>query len=135
MGTKLRRSGQTEPIESVGPLLTKAPVVVLVNQGTASAAELVAGALQDLKRAVLVGTPTYGRGQAQTFISLPGGYGLIVPSALMLTPRGRSYKHRGLTPNVRVPMEGEPAIQFGSSEDIQFQRAVRLLLKRSGLKR
>jgi carboxyl-terminal processing protease len=135
VGTKVHQSGPPEPIESVGPSLTEAPVVVLVNQGTASAAEFVAGALQDLKRAVLVGTPTYGRGQAQTFQSLAAGYGLIVPSARLLTPRGRSYKNRGLTPSVMVTMRSEPTAEFGSSEDLQFQRAVSLLLRLSGVER
>jgi carboxyl-terminal processing protease len=85
-----------------GGALVTVPVVVLVDEGSASAAELVAGALQDSKRATIVGMQTYGKGSVQTIIELPGGAGLKLTTARYYTPSGRSIQAQGIEPDVKV---------------------------------
>ena len=82
--------------------LRRGPMVVLVNEFSASAAELVAGALQDNYRASLVGSPTFGKGSVQTIIDLPNGSGLKLTTALYFTPRGQAIQAAGVTPDVLV---------------------------------
>jgi len=79
------------------------PLVVLVNEGSASAAEIVAGALQAHKRGIIVGTQTFGKGSVQTIIPLPDGAGLRMTTATYYTPDDRSIQALGITPDVEVP--------------------------------
>jgi carboxyl-terminal processing protease len=79
------------------------PLVILVNEGSASASEIVAGAIQDHKRGVIVGTQTFGKGSVQTIIPMPGGSGLRLTTARYFTPNGRSIQATGIVPNVEVP--------------------------------
>ena len=78
------------------------PLVVLINGGSASAAEIVAGALQDQKRGVVMGTESFGKGSVQQIMPLGNGEGLKLTTALYFTPGGRSIQAKGIEPDVRV---------------------------------
>ena len=82
----------------------KYPLVILVNHGSASGAEIVAGALKDLRRAVLVGETTFGKGSVQSVISLDDGSAIRFTTAHYLTPSKQMINERGITPNILVPM-------------------------------
>jgi len=103
---------------------TALPLVVLVNGNTASASEIVAGALQDYRRATLIGTKTFGKGVVQTVLPLSGGASLKITIAAYLTPLGRNINHKGIEPTIVV------AQQPRSSADQALQRALRFVAGR-----
>jgi carboxyl-terminal processing protease len=104
------------------------PLIVLVNKGTASASEIVAGALQDHGRAVIMGTPTFGKGSVQTIIELEDGSGLKLTVARYYTPKNRSIQERGIAPDV-VVADAAPA----RAEDAQpGERDLKRHLKNDG---
>ena len=97
-----------------GDILFNAPIVLLINGGSASASEIVAGALQDQKRAVVVGTNSFGKGSVQTVIPLDATSALKLTTALYYTPAGRSIQAAGIKPDVVVE-----DLKFGSVKDGQ----------------
>jgi carboxyl-terminal processing protease len=123
LGWKVRRDGTKEPIDSPAKPFKAMRIVVLINEGTASAAEILAAALHDSIGAQLVGAKTYGRGQIQTYVALNAGVGIVIPAANAESVRGvRFNKGAGLSPDVLAP-------SFGNKEsgDAAYRRAVELL--------
>jgi len=102
------------------------PLVVLVNGSSASASEIVAGALQDQERAILIGEPTFGKGSVQRPFTLSDDSELRVTVALWFTPNDRAIHGQGLTPNIEVPWPEEEDIE--PDVDPQLERAVEYLL-------
>ncbi|MDR0234067.1 MAG: S41 family peptidase [Zoogloeaceae bacterium] len=104
----LRGSGVTaDPLRNLPAALKTVPMVVLVNGGSASASEIVAGALQDHQRAVIMGTQTFGKGSVQTVLHLPGNAAIKLTTARYYTPNGRSIQAKGIEPDIVVEETAE----------------------------
>jgi carboxyl-terminal processing protease len=91
-----------------GDALNGAPIVVLVDGGTASAAEIVAGALKDQHRAKLMGRTTFGKGSVQTIVPLADDRAVKLTTSLYYTPSGASINHRGIAPDIELPRDPTP---------------------------
>lgn len=113
---------QGYPVDRQGKLLNL-PMVVLINGGSASAAEIVSGAIQDNKRGLLIGDQSFGKGTIQEAQDLPGGTGIHITTAKWLTPNGRWIHHIGLTPDIKVASGDDP------TKDLQLDAALAQLDK------
>ncbi|BAZ46331.1 carboxyl-terminal processing protease [Chondrocystis sp. NIES-4102] len=123
----VNRQGALGSFDSNSETLTDAPLVVLVNQGTASASEILAGALQDNQRALLVGEKTFGKGLIQSLFELPDGAGLAVTVAKYETPNHRDINKLGIVPDNVVSQEPITYAQIATQADQQYQEALKLL--------
>lgn len=124
----VNRQGMLGSFEANGPALTEDPLVVLVNQGTASASEILAGALQDNGRAKIVGETTFGKGLIQSLFDLSDGSGLAVTVAKYETPNHHDIHKLGIKPDLEVSLEPTMTIdQVGTVTDQQYQAAVNVL--------
>ena len=98
----LRNPSREDYLAKLPPSIKDVPMVVLVNNGTASASEIVAGALQDHKRAIIMGTQTFGKGSVQTILPLGNNSAIKLTTARYYTPNGRSIQAKGIAPDVTV---------------------------------
>lgn len=130
----VNRQGKVDEQKTRGEALTDKPLVVLVDGGSASASEILAGALQDHNRAMVVGTETFGKGLVQSVRGLGDGSGLAVTVAKYLTPDGRDINEKGISPDVvsEIDEEKQDALRrdrasLGTSKDPQFSEALSIL--------
>jgi carboxyl-terminal processing protease len=131
------RRGEVEREMANGRALTNKPLVVLVDKGSASASEILSGALQDNKRAVVVGSQTFGKGLVQSVRPLDDGSGLAVTIAKYHTPSGRDINKHGIDPNIVVNLNDKQRQELwikerekvGTLADPQFAKAVEVLSK------
>ncbi|HEY9670238.1 MAG TPA: carboxyl-terminal processing protease CtpC [Waterburya sp.] len=135
------RQGETDRQVANNRALTDKPLVVLVDGGSASASEILSGALQDDKRASLVGTQTFGKGLVQSVRGLEDGSGLAVTIAKYLTPRGRDINKLGIAPDVVVQMTDaqrkalqQDRTKIGTPADPQFAKGLEVLQQKIAAK-
>ncbi len=131
----LDREGNVIPVRATPTVLTTKPLIILVNQGSASASEVLAGSLQHHGRATLVGQPTFGKGTVQANYQLDGDIGLVITVAHYQLPDGSKLDHQGLTPDVnsewseadwsRLSSNGG---RLSSLDDPQYQAAISRLM-------
>ena len=124
------KDGLKEIKRGNGQALTKKPLVVLVNEGSASASEIVSGAIKDNKRGKLVGKKTFGKGLVQSMRTLVDGSGLTVTVAKYLTPNGTDINKSGIIPDIEVKMNINPILQreIGTRKDKQYRAGEKELI-------
>jgi carboxyl-terminal processing protease len=123
----VNRNGIQDSFIASGSALTEDPLAILVNQGTASASEILAGALQDNGRAKLVGDRTFGKGLIQSLFNLSDGSGLAVTIAKYETPNHHDINRQGIQPDITVTLEPIARDQIATPADSQYQAALDLL--------
>ena len=125
VSTRARHSDESQRWDAKGTdILAGAPMVVLINGGSASASEIVSGALQDHHRAVLLGTRSFGKGSVQTVIPLLGNGAIRLTTARYYTPSGRSIQALGIRPDIQVQELREDRPVFGGEKEADYNRVL-----------
>jgi carboxyl-terminal processing protease len=125
MSTRARHSDDSDWVAAMGTdILGGAPIVVLINSGSASASEVVAGALQDHRRAVLVGARSFGKGSVQETIPLPGNAAILLTTARYYTPSGHSIQGRGIMPDVLVAQSSDNIRHFDAEHEDELYHVI-----------
>ncbi|HXW75849.1 MAG TPA: S41 family peptidase [Candidatus Eremiobacteraceae bacterium] len=127
------RAGHIETHDANGDAISPRPLIVLVNQFSASASEITAGAIQDTHAGTLVGVKTFGKGVVQTIYDLPGASAIKITTARYVTPAGRDINKKGIQPNIIVPMD--PSLVGIATRDVQLRAAVANIEKQLALGR
>ncbi|HIK14837.1 MAG TPA: PDZ domain-containing protein [Leptolyngbyaceae cyanobacterium M33_DOE_097] len=123
----VNRQGVMGSFEATGLALTQAPLVVLVNKGTASASEILAGALKDNHRATILGEQTFGKGLIQSLFDLSDGSGLAVTVAKYETPAHNDINKQGIAPDVPIQLDAITLAEVATDADSQYRAALELL--------
>ncbi|MBM3450475.1 MAG: S41 family peptidase [Armatimonadetes bacterium] len=126
------RNGRRDTVQSTSRAKYTRPVVVLINEGTASCSEILAGAVEDTKVGVLVGQKTFGKGVITSVVRLPGERGATITTAKYLTPAGRDIHRKGIEPNVAAGdrLEGKVTERVLEIQSEQLRKAVEVLKSR-----
>ncbi|HEY2136664.1 MAG TPA: S41 family peptidase [Xanthobacteraceae bacterium] len=134
VSTRGRDAEETQRFNArAGDLAKGKPLIVLINGGSASASEIVAGALQDQKRATVLGTRSFGKGSVQTIIPLGAGNGALrLTTARYFTPSGKSIQAKGITPDIEVLQEVPEEVKARASTDTKGEASLRGHLKAEG---